>query len=534
MEVLLFLLQNIGKEANTTTSIVKSIDNGGEKICYTYDNNGNIETIIQNKGTEKEKTIKYYYDGLNQIIREDNGILGKTITYSYDRGGNLTSKKEYNYTTAESLGNCTKAYTYNYGDSIRKDKLTNFDGKEITYDNIGNPLTYNGYTFTWERGRMLSSIKGNGKDIKFKYNDQGIRTEKTVNGVTTKYHLVGGSVTYEDNGKDKIHYTYDSSGKLISMNLNGEEYYYVRNAQGDSIGLIDAQGEKVVSYTYDSWGKLISIEGSLKDTVGEKNPYRYRGYRYDSETGLYYLQSRYYNPEWGRFINADGIIGETGELLGHNLFAYSKNNCANMSDYSGFRPVYTLGEETEAMRAASYAVMNRTVKNRVRMNKSSSGLRYSDEISALKDGYFARKVSGNIHTVVKGTKAHTGRIRVWGKGMTDQYISKGRYVLNETKGSIKGALKVSSLISIAISGVDNYMSAGGINKQFFVGWAVDSVSGIGIGVGTTALVAGGAALMGITAPTWAIAGAAGGIAYVATKGLKNPLKRLKSKIESLF
>lgn len=97
-------------------------------------------------------------------------------------------------------------------------------------------------------------------------------------------------------------------------------------------------GTEIVSYTYDSWGKLISIDGSLKDTVGVKNPYRYRGYRYDTESGLYYLQSRYYNPEWGRYLNADGITGVTGELLSHNLFAYCVNNPVNMDDPSGYWP----------------------------------------------------------------------------------------------------------------------------------------------------------------------------------------------------
>jgi RHS repeat-associated protein len=148
------------------------------------------------------------------------------------------------------------------------------------------------------------------------------------------------------------------------MNLNGVEYYYIRNAQGDIIGLFDKTGAQVVSYTYDTWGKLISIDGSLKDSVGVKNPYRYRGYRYDTETGLYYLQSRYYNPEWGRFINEDGIIGQTGELLGHNLYVYTKNNPVNMSDKSGFRPIYTVGEETEEMAAASVAVMKRAATSR--------------------------------------------------------------------------------------------------------------------------------------------------------------------------
>ncbi|MGY0373099.1 hypothetical protein [Clostridium sp. JNZ J1-5] len=85
------------------------------------------------------------------------------------------------------------------------------------------------------------------------------------------------------------------------MNLNGTEYYYIRNAQGDIIGLYDKTRAQVVSYTYDSWGKLISSDGSLKDSVGIKNPYRYRGYRYDNETGLYYLQSCYYSPS-GRAV----------------------------------------------------------------------------------------------------------------------------------------------------------------------------------------------------------------------------------------
>jgi len=120
------------------------------------------------------------------------------------------------------------------------------------------------------------------------------------------------------------------------MNLNGLEYYYVRNGQGDIIALIDDNGNEAVTYTYDSWGNVVSIDGSLKNTVGVKNPYRYRGYRYDEETKLYYLQSRFYNPEWGRFINADAIFGEKGELLSHNMFAYCSNDPVNMEDPNGY------------------------------------------------------------------------------------------------------------------------------------------------------------------------------------------------------
>jgi RHS repeat-associated protein len=149
---------------------------------------------------------------------------------------------------------------------------------------------------------------------------------------------LGDKVILETNGTDTIHYSYDSSGNLVSMNLNGLEYYYVRNGQGDIIALIDANGNEVVSYTCDSWGNVVSIDGSLATTVGVKNPYRYRGYRYDEETKLYYLQSRYYNPEWGRFINADDvkILSADDELIGNNLFSYCTNDPVNNSDDSGY------------------------------------------------------------------------------------------------------------------------------------------------------------------------------------------------------
>jgi len=131
--------------------------------------------------------------------------------------------------------------------------------------------------------------------------------------------------------------------------INGE-YYYIRNAQGDIIGLVDKNGTQVVTYTYDSWGKPFpevkdangnvlptsGVTGTLASTVGVKNSYRYRGYRYDNETQMYYLQSRYYNPEFGRFINADGIVGQIGELLSNNMFAYCQNNCVNAYDPTGF------------------------------------------------------------------------------------------------------------------------------------------------------------------------------------------------------
>ncbi|TYQ18382.1 UNVERIFIED_CONTAM: LOW QUALITY PROTEIN: RHS repeat-associated protein [Acetivibrio alkalicellulosi] len=297
---------------------------------YEYDDNGNIEKIIQG-GNE----IEYFYNELNELKRENNQVLNKTILYNYDAGGNITNKIEYAYTKVQNPVNPTRTINYTY-DSSWKDKLLTYDGgPTITYDAIGNPLNDGVRTYTWEEGRNLATVTRGTNNLSFKYNDSGIRYEKTVNGVTTRYHLVGDMVTYETNGTDSIYYTYDANGSLISMNLNGIEYFYIRNLQGDIVGIIDSAGIQVVNYTYDTWGKLISMTGSMASTVGAKNPYRYRGYRYDTETELYYLQSRYYNPEWGRFINADNLLIGTTSLRGYNLFQYSYNNPVSLYDPSG-------------------------------------------------------------------------------------------------------------------------------------------------------------------------------------------------------
>ncbi|MDP4147166.1 MAG: DNRLRE domain-containing protein [Bacillota bacterium] len=360
-----FTYKKPGGNGGTDSTAIDTISNNGNVISYDYDANGNIADITQlNPATQKNETIQYYYNELNELIQENNPKLGKTIVYTYDAGGNTLTKTEYTLITDKIDTVTTKpayitSYNYTYGDSNWKDKLTSYNGKPITYattgSDIGNPLKYDNWSLSWEHGRQLASMNNTSYNISYKYNDDGIRTSKTVNGVTTNYHLNGDKVTYESNGTDKIYYTYDGAGKLVSMNLNGVEYYYIRNAQGDIIGLFDKTGTQVVSYTYDSWGKPYvtdaekndasdtvkdGITGTLASTVGVKNPYRYRGYRYDTETQLYYLQSRYYNADWCRFINADGIVGQTGKLLDHNLFAYCGNNPIMRKDPAGLYSYY--------------------------------------------------------------------------------------------------------------------------------------------------------------------------------------------------
>ena len=142
----------------------------------------------------------------------------------------------------------------------------------------------------------------------------------------TQYYLNGSTILTQITGDDRFDFFYDENGLLLGFSYNGAKYYYIRNLQSDIIGILDNSGNQVVSYTYDSWGKLLSIEGSAKDTIGVQNPFRYRGYYYDTETELYYLNSRYYDPMVGRYINGDSVIDNRGTVtqnVGLSMMCYT-------------------------------------------------------------------------------------------------------------------------------------------------------------------------------------------------------------------
>ena len=178
----------------------------------------------------------------------------------------------------------------------------------------------------------------NGKKIQYSYDHVGARVKKVVDGVTTEYRMAGDLLVSEITNGQTFWYHYDSGANLVSIVIGGKNYFYVRNLQNDVIALVDEDGNEVVHYTYDSWGKILSITGSLKDTVGQQNPFRYRGYFYDRETGMYYLKSRYYDPELRRFISADVIatVKESLETLhNRNLYAYCDGNPLTRRDDNG-------------------------------------------------------------------------------------------------------------------------------------------------------------------------------------------------------
>jgi len=237
---------------------------------------------------------------------------------TYDNYGNIVSKN---------------GKTYTYGDAKWKDLLTKVGDTTITYDAQGNPTSYLGHTLTWEKGRQLKSFD----NTQYTYNANGIRTSKTVNGVMHHYTLDGAKILREAWGSNTIIPMYDNEDAVCGIQYNGEPYYFFKNLQGDVIAIVDKDAQTVAKYSYDAWGVCTISQDSSDCGIAAVNPFRYRGYYYDIEIGLYYLQSRYYNPTVGRFVNSDAMeyIYYEGQNIGTNVFAYCENDPVNNMDPNG-------------------------------------------------------------------------------------------------------------------------------------------------------------------------------------------------------
>ena len=238
------------------------------------------------------------------------------------------------------LANCLSIETFTYANEGWKDRLVSIEKKNqsqitnqvITYDKYGYPTNYKGTQLTWNKKGNLLAFGNN----TYEYNYQGVRVSKTIGGEKTKFYVDGTKIIASITGSNRLlfHYAVD---KLVGFKYNNNEYIYRRNIQGDITHIYLDDGTLVAEYKYDAFGNH-TITNYTDENIGEVNPFRYRGYYYDTESDLFYLNSRYYDSKLGRFISPDAlsILEETKGLInGLNLYMYCADNPVMYVDPTG-------------------------------------------------------------------------------------------------------------------------------------------------------------------------------------------------------
>ena len=332
---------------NFTTTKIKEETIGKDTYKYEYDTNGNITDIYKKVNNDWQRLYLYEYDEFNQLITSCDYINQKQYRYDYDEAGNILTE------TVSRIGAHGQLYdsrvnAYGYDDANWGDKLTSYNGETITYDEIGNPLSYrDGMEMTWLNGRKLTTLQSGNDSISYKYDSNGVITSKTVNGVEYTYEYLNGHLMHETRGEKVFDYCYDANGQLYAVSYKANSstdavtYYYAHNWRGDITSIYDGDGNMVAKYEYDAWGNVLTVTNSNNSEITDPNhianlnPFRYRSYYYDSESGFYYLMSRYYDPVTHRFLNADGYFQSGDGILDTNMNAYCRNNPLNNIDKYG-------------------------------------------------------------------------------------------------------------------------------------------------------------------------------------------------------
>lgn len=295
----------------TTDNSISEIDNGYYKMKYFYNDRGLIDEYIVNN-----HKFKYYYDDKNQLI--SYVVDGDKTNLEYDYAGNIIKYGDNEY---------------EYINSQQNNLLISANNIKNEYDEIGNPLKYKNNDLCLF-GRTLKKYG----DVNYNYDKNGNRIQKKCNGNSTDYYYDNGKIIYEKDKNNIISYIYYNNS-IVGISINGIDYFYLKNAENDVMSIVDTNGNIVVSYLYDPFGNILNIDGILKDSVGKINPIRFKSYYYDSETNLYYLNTRYYDPSCGRFISPDDTIFLIGTYLlnnvSKNLYVYCLNDPVNRIDENG-------------------------------------------------------------------------------------------------------------------------------------------------------------------------------------------------------
>ncbi len=280
---------------------------------------------------------EYTNDALGRITKINDTKFGSHI-YTYDYRGFLTKadRETFEY---DANGNITKYDGAVFGyDSVIKDKLVSVGGKAVSYASASslNPTGWNGRSYGYE-GRRLTSFNSNGKSCSYEYDEQSHRISKTVNGAVTRYIYSGDNLVIEDGPNGKLFFLYDENGQLYGFVKDEKRYFYIKDITGTILGIADESGDILGNYEYSAYGKCTVTDNTNNtNNIAEINPFRFKCYYYDTESGMYYCHTRYLVPEWGRWLNTDnpGFL-QFDNINGMNLFAYCNNNPVMYADPSG-------------------------------------------------------------------------------------------------------------------------------------------------------------------------------------------------------
>lgn len=368
----------ISKAANSNTTTLSSYNRK-----YEYDHRGNISFVYTETNNVITPKNYYEYDNANQLITEIDFEKQLCAHYIYNAGGNLTAKIYYKYSELVfdvtnrkiiTLGSETSRITYGY-DNIWTDRLTNYNGTQINYDKMGNPLNFIGIdhdnaqvtgTLEWS-GDLLTAFETTDDRYTYQYDANGYRTSKTVyekevdsdsncywrETYTMRYIWENGVLTgmtysgLKDDGtrqpEQNINLVYDEEGAPVGyVTMLGVPYYFNKDINENVLSLIYTDGTKLCSFSYDSWGLPKATyhgENILVQAIAKLTavfcPVTYHGYLYDYETGLYFNKGRCYSPSWGRYLNPEDPISLTESSinpLDANLYLFCNNNTVNNTD----------------------------------------------------------------------------------------------------------------------------------------------------------------------------------------------------------
>ena len=466
-----------GEPTVANTHTVQSLEIG-------YDNYNRVNRLVQSLEGSKTKTGLVYGDasktqrpGLSYGLTVD-GTQRQSLAYdamarctkeTVTLPGGQKRENCFTYGTLRHLTD-TDRDLFTYRTDGWRDQLLSWNGKSYAYDAGGNPTVLRGMALTWGEGRRLKRIAATAGEVTFAYDSDGKRVRKTSGENTTTYYYNGNVLSGlvrraagSTGVGTTVQFVYDTQGKPFMLRLNGKtDYFYLYNGLGDVTGLVDSSNQVVVRYQYNSWGKVTSTQDTSGVSLATLNPFRYRKYVHDPETGLYCLGSRYYDPEVGRFVNADDpstIFAKPQELYSKNLYVYCDNNPIIRKDVQGYFPIPCIvGAVVGAVVSGfSYVLSSGGEIDGVELAKSclvgavSGALAPLEPVRSIKKGYLAvASVINGINTAINTDGDIPTRI-VCGIIEGCATMASG-YICNKWTGDVELTTKASQVIANAAVG----------------------------------------------------------------------------------